>query len=129
MKNIKEMANKGGGSFVTAALLTAISLLVFLLTKPVLSTAGDINIAGHLAASKIRPGFFFISPALASLLRALSGVFKVNWWSVFSIIVMFAGLFIFLWFINERNREGSKASRFLLMVLFACIFLGGDTEI
>lgn len=69
--------------------------LAFLLTEPVLSGAEDINISAYLVASKIKPGFFFISSAIASFLRILNRVFNAKWWSIFSVAVMFVGLYIF----------------------------------
>lgn len=125
MKNLAErwIIKEESTSFVIiASFFTLLSMFVFLVTEPVLSGAGDINISDHLASSKIKPGFFFISPVLASFLRTMNKVINANWWSVFSVIVMFVGLFIFLWFINKRNRDQSKVSRVLLTVLLALVF-------
>lgn len=99
---MKRLVSKLNLSYVTAFALTFFALLVFLVTEPSLSAAGDINIAEYLGSSKIEPGFFFISPALAGVLRLLNAVCTANWWALFSITVMFGGLCVFLWFVNKR---------------------------
>lgn len=118
----ERIKHKKSSVVVNAACFTLPAMLVFLLTEPAISGAGDLNIAGHLASSKISPGFFFISPVLAGFLRMLHKVIRANWWVVFSIAVMFTGLFVFLWFLNKRNHQESKESRIFLMVLFVLFF-------
>ena len=82
---------------------TFIILIIFLFSSPQLSNAGDNNISEFLSSSgKIKSGFFFISPALAGILRFFHHIYPANWWSIFSIVIMFSGLFTFLWFINRR---------------------------
>ena len=85
-----------------ALTFTGFSLSIFLLTEPALSAAGDMNIAEYLASSKISSGFFFISPALADILRVFNRLYTANWWAVFSTAIMFVGLYVFLWFLNKR---------------------------
>lgn len=85
-----------------ALAFTGFSLLLFLLTEPALSAAGDMNIAEYLASSKISSGFFFISPILADVLRVFNRLYTANWWALFSTAVMFVGLYVFLWFLNKR---------------------------
>lgn len=99
---MKRVGDKMNSPYVIAVLLTLFALLLFLVTEPVLSAAGDINIAEYLGSSKIEPGFFFISPVLAYTLRLMNTVYTANWWVIFSIAVMFGGLFVFLWFVNKR---------------------------
>lgn len=99
---MNRVGNKMNSPYVIAFLLTLFALMLFLVTEPVLSEAGDINIAEYLGSSKIEPGFFFISPVLAYILRLFNTVYTANWWAVFSVAVMFGGLFVFLWFVNKR---------------------------
>lgn len=99
---MNRVGDKMNSPYVIAFLLTLFALLLFLVTEPVLSAAGDINIAEYLGSSKIEPGFFFISPVLAYILRLFNTVYTANWWAIFSIAVMFIGLFVFLWFVNKR---------------------------
>ncbi|MCM1144302.1 MAG: hypothetical protein NC318_08010 [Blautia sp.] len=105
-----------------AFLFTAFSLLLFLVTTPQLSQAGDVNIAEYLISSKIKPGFFFISPVLAAILRFFHGIIAANWWSIFSVAVMVLGLFIFLWFLNKRYARYDGVVRLFLSGLFVLIF-------
>lgn len=116
------MKNKINAPYVSAFLFTLFSLAVFLITTPTLSAAGDLNIAEYLASSKIEPGFFFISPALASVLRFLNRIYTASWWSLFSVMVMFGGLFVFLWFINKRFARQEGIARWLLNGLFVLFF-------
>ena len=95
-------------------------LMYFLYSSPRLSNAGDANIAELLLASeKIKSGYFFISPILAEILRFLNKIYLINWWSVFSVFMMFTGCLIFLWFINKRYASTSLIIRLFLSVLFA----------
>lgn len=119
---MKWVSDKMNSPYVMAFLCTLFALMLFLVTEPVLSPAGDMNIAEYLASSKIEPGFFFISPALASVLRALNAVYTANWWAVFSIAVMFGGLFIFLWFLNKRYDAREWTARLPLNGLFVLFF-------
>ena len=89
-------------SYVITLVLTFFALFIFLISTPVLSAAGDMNIAEYLASSKISSGFFFISPALAGILRVFNRLYTANWWVIFSIFAMFGGLYVFLWFLNKR---------------------------
>lgn len=108
--------------YVNALLLTIFSLLLFLVTEPTLSGAGDYNIAAYLASSKIMPGFFFISPVLASVLRFLNTIYLANWWVIFSVSIIFGGLFIFLWFVNKRFADKDWTVRLLLSGLFVLFY-------
>lgn len=99
---MKRAVSKLNFSYAIAFALTAFALLVFLVTEPALSSAGDMNIAEYLGSSKIAPGFFFISPVLAVVLRFFNAIYTANWWALFSIAVMFGGLYVFLWFVNKR---------------------------
>lgn len=105
----------------TALSWTIVLLGLFLYTSPVLSLAGDINISEYLSSSKVKVGFFFISPALAGFLRILNDVYCANWWSIFSISEMMIGLYTFIWYLNKRYRNHQWIVRFLLSELF-CIF-------
>ena len=99
---INQIGKKLKLSYVIAFLCTLFALMVFLVTEPSLSGAGDMNIARYLGSAQIAPGFFFISPVLAYILRFLNTIYTANWWAVFSITVMFGGLYVFLWFVNKR---------------------------
>lgn len=99
---INQIGKKIKLSYVIAFLCTLFALMVFLVTEPSLSGAGDMNIARYLGSVQIAPGFFFISPVLAYVLRFLNTIYTANWWAVFSIAVMFGGLYVFLWFVNKR---------------------------
>lgn len=57
-----------------AAGCTLVLLLLFLFTSPMLSLAGDVNISEYLSSSKVKAGFFFISPVLAGFLRVLNHI-------------------------------------------------------
>lgn len=108
--------------YVSAFLLTLFSLLLFLVAEPSLSRAGDYNIAAYLTSSKIEPGFFFISPALVSALRFLNTIYTASWWVIFSVSVMFGGLFIFLWFLNKRFADSDWTAKLLLDGLFVLFY-------
>ena len=99
---MKRLISRLDYSYVIAFGLTLFALLVFLVTEPSLSPAGDSNIAEYLGSSKIASGFFFISPVLAGVLRLFNNLYTANWWALFSIAVMFGGLYAFLWFVNKR---------------------------
>lgn len=88
--------------YFISGVLTVCALLLFLVSEPALSSAGDMNISELLSSSKIDSGFFFIAPWLAAALRSLNHVLLANWWSIFSVMIMFVGLFIFLWFLNKK---------------------------
>lgn len=108
--------------YVSALLFTLFSLLLFLVTEPALSYAGDMNMAAYMGSSKIEPGFFFITLILASVLRFLSTIYMANWWAIFSITVLFGGLFVFLWFLNKRFANRDWTARLLLDGLFVLFF-------
>lgn len=99
---MKRIGIKVNFQCLMALAFTGFSLLIFLLTEPALSAAGDMNIAEYLASSKISSGFFFISPVLSGILRVFNRLYTANWWAVFSTAVMFVGLYVFLWFLNKR---------------------------
>lgn len=105
-----------------AAGCTLVLLLLFLFTSPMLSLAGDVNISEYLSSSKVKAGFFFISPVLAGFLRVLNHIYRANWWSVFSVSQMFIGLFIFIWFLNKRYRNDGWIVRILLSELFSIFY-------
>lgn len=119
---MKWVGNKMNSPYVMAFLCTLFALMLFLVTEPVLSAAGDMNIAEYLASSKIEPGFFFISPALALVLRFFNSVYTADWWAIFSIAVMFGGMFVFLWFLNKRYDAREWTGRLFLNGLFVLFF-------
>lgn len=119
---MKWIGNKMNCPYVMAFLFTFFTLMLFLVTEPALSAAGDLNIAEYLGSSKIEPGFFFISPALVYILRFLNTIYTANWWAIFSIAVMFGGLFVFVWFINKRYAGREWTARLLLSGLFVLFF-------
>ena len=119
---MKRFVRKLTLSYVIAFAFTIFALLVFLITEPALSGAGDWNIAEYLGASKIAPGFFFISPALARILRFFNAIYTANWWAIFSIAVMFCGLYVFLWFVNKRAALQELSALLLVDGLFVLFF-------
>lgn len=119
---MKRSARNLNLSYVIAFALTIFALLVFLITEPALSGAGDSNIAEYLGSSKIAPGFFFISPALAGVLRFFNAIYTANWWAIFSIAVMFGGLYVFLWFVNKRAALQELSALLLVDGLFVLFF-------
>ena len=119
---MKWVGNKMNSPYVMAFLCTLFALLLFLVTEPALSAAGDMNIAEYLGSSKIEPGFFFISPALVSILRSFNAVYTANWWAIFSVAVMFGGMFVFLWFLNKRFDAREWTARLPLNGLFVLFF-------
>lgn len=119
---MKRFIRKLNLSYVIAFALTLFALSVFLITEPALSEAGDMNIAEYLGASKIAPGFFFISPALVRILRFFNTIYTANWWAIFSIAVMFGGLYVFLWFVNKRTALQELPALLLVDGLFVLFF-------
>ena len=69
-----KLRNKIGAPGFIAMSCTMVFLVLFLFTSPVLSLAGDVNISEYLSSSKVKSGFFFISPVLAGFLRMLNPV-------------------------------------------------------
>lgn len=97
--------------------------IVFMYTSPQLSGAGDKNISEFLSSSgKIKEGFFFISPIVAIILRTLNHFFLANWWSIFSVFIMFIGQYTFLWIINKRLIKYDWTIRMLASGLFVLFF-------
>lgn len=119
---MKRPVSKLNFSYVIAFALTVFALSVFLVTEPSLSAAGDMNIAEYLGSSKIAPGFFFISPVLAGVLRFFNDIYTANWWALFSIAVMFGGLHVFLWFVNKRAALQEWTALLLTDGLFVLFF-------
>lgn len=119
---MKRLIRKLDLSYVIAIALTAFALVVFLVTEPALSAAGDMNIAEYLGSSKIAPGFFFISPVLAGVLRFFNAIYTANWWALFSIAVMFGGLYVFMWFVNKRTALQEWTALLLTDGLFVLFF-------
>lgn len=119
---MKRPVSKLNFSYVIAFALTVLALSVFLVTEPSLSAAGDMNIAEYLGSSKIAPGFFFISPVLAGVLRFFNDIYTANWWALFSIAVMFGGLYVFLWFVNKRAALQEWTALLLTDGLFVLFF-------
>lgn len=79
---------------IIAALQSLLLLVLFIFTGPEYSPSGDINIAEFLA-STTKDGFYYISPVLSAVLRLFVHWFPgVNWWTIFSIVMMFSGMFI-----------------------------------
>lgn len=84
---------------------TLILLVLFVLSDPAISTAGDLRIAEYLM-SNTDVGFYFISPVLAWILKIFVNLFPcVNWWVIFSILITFVGFWIFINFIDTVISE------------------------
>lgn len=119
---MRRFKNKMDSPYVIAIAFTLLMAAIFLVMTPTLSPAGDINIAEYLANSAIKEGFFFISPVLAFALRLLNRIHTANWWAIFSIVDMFGGFFVFLWFLNKRYQKQQWTVRVFISGLFALFF-------
>lgn len=105
-------------------ILTLIFLLLFIFTNPGYSSAGDQNIAEFVASTET-PGYYFISPALAWALRLCAiALPMINWWTLFSMTVMFGGQLIILYYIQRRfnNYIGKIIAAALAMFLWRSMF-------
>ncbi len=99
-----------------SGIITLISLILFVFSEPVYSFAGDGSIAKYLA-SNAEPGFNSISWGIGALLKIFVKLFpSINWWTIFSIFVMFASLFFITLFIQELF-EGIKG--IIISIVFA----------
>ncbi|MCR5773026.1 MAG: hypothetical protein K6G87_17515 [Butyrivibrio sp.] len=104
---------------IISGIITLVFLIVFVFTGPVYSAAGDGSIAKYLA-SNAEPGFNSVSWGLGAFLKIFVGIFpSVNWWTMFSIFMMFSVLFFMTLFIQELF-DGIKG--IIIAVVFA-IFL------
>lgn len=99
-----------------SGIITLILLMVFVFTGPVYSFAGDGSIAKYLA-SNAEPGFNSISWGIGAFLKVFVRLFpSVNWWTMFSIFMMFSSQFFLTLFIQELF-DGIKG--YLLAVVFS----------
>lgn len=98
------MTGRRATSFFECA-FTLILLVLFVLSDPAISTAGDLRIAEYLM-SNTDVGFYFISPVLAWILKIFVNLFPyVNWWVIFSILITFAVFWICINFIDTVVSE------------------------
>ncbi len=103
-------------NIIVSGMITLLLLIVFVFTEPVYSFAGDGSIAKYLA-SNAEPGFNSVSWGIGAFLKIFVRLFpSVNWWTIFSIFMMFSSLFFLTLFIQELF-DGIKGS--LIAVLFA----------
>lgn len=101
---------------IVSGMITLLLLIVFVFTGPVYSFAGDGSIAKYLA-SNAEPGFNSVSWGIGAFLKIFVKLFpSVNWWTMFSIFMMFSSLFFLTLFIQELF-DGIKGS--LIAVVFA----------
>ena len=101
---------------IVSGMITLLLLIVFVFTEPVYSFAGDGSIAKYLA-SNAEPGFNSVSWGIGAFLKIFVKLFPyVNWWTMFSIFMMFSSLFFLTLFIQELF-DGIKGS--LIAVVFA----------
>lgn len=101
---------------IVSGMITLLLLIVFVFTGPVYSFAGDGSIAKYLA-SNAEPGFNSVSWGIGAFLKIFVKLFpSVNWWTMFSIFMMFSSLFFLTLFIQELF-GGIKGS--LIAVVFA----------
>ncbi len=111
-----------------AAVITIISLMLFLLSDPLVSIAGDVNISKFIATN-IHPGFFFISPALAAPLQLLAHAFPgINWWAFFSIVSMFVSEYIILLYVQiiaADDKRGKQIAIILACAIWLMFYLEG----
>ena len=84
-----------------SGIITLLFLIIFVFTGPVYSNAGDGSIAKYLA-SNAEPGFNSISWGIGAFLQLFVKICpSVNWWTMFSIFMMFSSLFFLTLFIQE----------------------------
>lgn len=87
---------------IISAVITLILLLIFVFSGPVYSNAGDGSIAKYLA-SNAEPGFNSISWGIGAFLKIFVHLFpSVNWWTIFSIFMLFSCLYLLTLFIQEQ---------------------------
>ena len=101
---------------IISGTITLLFLIVFVFAEPVYSFAGDGSIAKYLA-SNAEPGFNSVSWGIGAFLKIFVRLFpSVNWWTMFSIFMMFSSLFFLTLFIQELF-DGIKG--ILIAVVFA----------
>lgn len=101
---------------LVSGIITLVLLVIFVFTGPVYSFAGDGSIAKYLA-SNAEPGFNSVSWGIGAFLKIFVKLFpSVNWWTMFSIFMMFSSLFLLTLFIQELF-DGIKG--ILIAVVFA----------
>ncbi len=101
---------------LVSGIITIVFLILFIFTDPVYSVAGDGSIAKYLA-SNAEPGFNSVSWGIGAFLKIFVKIFpSVNWWTIFSIFMMFSSLFFLTLFVQELF-DGVKG--ILVAVLFA----------
>lgn len=101
---------------LVSGIITLVLLVIFVFTGPVYSFAGDGSIAKYLA-SNAEPGFNSVSWGIGAFLKIFVKLFpSVNWWTMFSIFMMFSSLFFLTLFIQELF-DGIKG--ILIAVVFA----------
>lgn len=99
-----------------SGIITLTLLVIFVFTGPVYSVAGDGSIAKYLA-SNAEPGFNSVSWGIGAFLKIFVKLFpSVNWWTMFSIFMMFSSLFFLTLFIQELF-DGIKG--ILIAIVFA----------
>lgn len=110
-------------SYLVALVFAVPVWVAFLFTDPILSGAGDLNIAEFVMSSgKIKDGAFFISPLLSKFLRFFSNKISLNWWSIFSAVILCTGLYVCLWFMSRRMKGYNLLEKFLLLALFDVMY-------
>ena len=93
MKRVKDFYEKHD-AIMNSIIITFCFFCFFIFTGPKYSMSGDVNVA-ELLASNTKDGYYFILPSLSAALRLFIHWFpNVNWWTVYSIFVMFSGLLI-----------------------------------
>lgn len=103
---------------IVSGIITILFLMIFLFTEPVYSNAGDGSIAKYLA-SNAEPGFNSISWGIGAFLKIFVKFFPtVNWWTIFSIFMMFSSLFFMTLFIQELFDGGKGIVIALVFALF-----------
>lgn len=104
-------------------LFTTLFVCTFLFTPSTLSRAGDTNISELLLSEgKVKAGYFFISPVLATLLRRIGQIVPINCWTLFSVVILFLGVYIVLRFLNKRTADNSIYVSILVSLSFIIFF-------
>lgn len=120
---LKKYIEKLNNPLILALLFTIPTMIVFLITEPQLSGAGDLNIADFImSGDKIKDGFYYISPLLSKFLKIFCALIPINWWSICSVFILCVGLFTCLWFAALRMKQFDFFTKAYILILFSILF-------
>lgn len=120
---LKKYFEKLNNPVALALLFTIPTMIVFLITEPKLSGAGDLNIADFImSGDKIKDGFYYISPLLSKFLKVFCALIPINWWSIFSVFISCVSIFTCLWFAAFRMNKFDFFTKAYILILFSILF-------